>query len=173
MALLESYSHNFLESVGGVPFRSFHDCSCHVNYKGQMHEGYLMGYSIIKPIDQFLIYIENFAFGSDGTEYALTRGEPFRGMSENHVWCSLAEDPMDLLKTQNTIYMLSEYRSLRRHEYLTVDKCTYDAMLAKFGNNKNRDKDQEAIQDGLYNLFCNKAVRFAARHAIRQLDLED
>jgi len=166
--ILSAYSENFQYEN----FRHFMDRSCHVNYDGKMYEGYLVGYSADKLSDQLLVYIEDICSGSDGTEHKLTSGEPFRGMDTNHVWCSLANDPMDLLKTNNTIYLVGDYRSLRRYEYLTVDKCTHSAMIKKFRESESRD-EIDRVRDGLFNLFCNKVVKFATQHAIRQLDLED
>jgi hypothetical protein len=153
-------------------FGNFLDHSCNVNYSGNLYEGYLVGYSSNKDDKRFLVYIENITTGSDGTEFELTGGEAFRGRSEQHIWCDLAKDPMDLLTTQNTLYVQNDYNRLRRYEYITIDKCTHEAIIEKHST-ASKNEETDAIRDALYNLFCNKAVRFAVKHSIRQLDLED
>jgi len=163
-ALIEAFTRGF---VFKSEFSPFQDNSCTVNYQGRLYEGFLVGYSQSKESDKFLIYIQNIEFGSDGSESELTYGSAFRGGINNHVWCSIAVDPEVLLKKSNTLYVNADYGRLRREAYLYIDICTWNALEAKYGNAENK------IRDGLYNLFCEKSVLFAQKHAIRHLDLDE
>ena len=163
-ALIEVYNRGFPYSSD---FSSYQDNGCTVNYQGRLYEGFLLGFSSLKMPDRFLIYIKDIEFGSDGTESALTQGKVYRGGDYNHVWCSLAADPEDLLLRANTFYVNAIYSRLSRDVTLYIDICTWYALEEKYGASENK------IRDGLYNLFCEKSVLFAKQHSIRHLDLED